>query len=39
MTFSNMQSTSGQKNIGENQVDTNYFDVEKCKSSPLKNGC
>lgn len=28
----------GKKNIGENQVDTYYFDVEKCKSSPLKNG-
>ena len=29
----------GSKNIGKNQVDTYYFDVEKCKSCPLKNGC
>lgn len=27
------------KNIGENQVDTYYFDVEKCKTCPLKDGC
>jgi hypothetical protein len=29
----------GKKNIGQNQVNTYYFDVEKCKSCPLKNGC
>lgn len=29
----------GKKNIGENQVNTYYFDVEKCKTCPLKNGC
>ena len=29
----------GKKNIGENQVNTYYFDVEKCKVCPLKNGC
>ncbi len=29
----------GKKNIGENQVDTYYFDVEKCKVCPLKEGC
>ena len=23
----------------ENQADTYYFDVEKCKTCPLKNGC
>ncbi len=33
------KARQGKKNIGENQVDTYYFDVEKCKSSPLKNGC
>lgn len=29
----------GRKNRGKNQVDTYYFDVEKCKTCPLKNGC
>lgn len=29
----------GKKNIGTNQVDTYYFDVEKCKICPLRNGC
>lgn len=29
----------GKKNIGKNQVNTYYFDVEKCKTCPLKNGC
>lgn len=29
----------GKKNIGENQVNTYYFDVEKCKACPRKNGC
>jgi transposase len=33
------KARQGKKNIGENQVDTYYFDVEKCKSCPLKNGC
>lgn len=33
------KARGGKKNIGENQVDTYYFDVEKCKSCPLKNGC
>ena len=27
------------KDVGANQVDTYYFDVEKCKSCPLKKGC
>lgn len=27
------------KGVGTNQVDTYYFDVEKCKTCPLKNGC
>jgi len=27
------------KNIGENQVDTYYFDVEKCKVCPLRGNC
>jgi transposase len=29
----------GRKNRGKNQVLTYYFDVEKCKTCPLKNGC
>ena len=33
------KARQGKKNVGENQVDTYYFDVEKCKSCPLKNGC
>ncbi|EAZ95650.1 transposase [Flavobacteria bacterium BAL38] len=33
------KARGGSKNIGINQVDTYYFDVEKCKSCPLKNGC
>ncbi len=33
------KARQGKKNIGENQVDTYYFDVEKCKTCPLKNGC
>jgi formate hydrogenlyase subunit 6/NADH:ubiquinone oxidoreductase subunit I len=27
------------KNVGTNQVNTYYFDVEICKFCPLKNGC
>ena len=33
------KARQGTKDVGENQVDTYYFDVEKCKSCPLKNGC
>ena len=33
------KARGGSKNIGTNQVDTYYFDVEKCKSCALKNGC
>lgn len=33
------KARQGKKNVGGNQVDTYYFDVEKCKSCPLKNGC
>lgn len=33
------KARQGKKNIGENQVDTYYFDVEKCKTCPLKEGC
>lgn len=29
----------GRKNRGENQVNTYYFDIEKCKTCPLRNGC
>jgi transposase len=33
------KARQGKKNIGENQVNTYYFDVEKCKTCPLKDGC
>lgn len=29
----------GKKGIGQNQSYTYYFDVGKCRSCPLKNGC
>ena len=29
----------GKKNVGTNQAHTYYFDVKKCKSCPLKEGC
>jgi transposase len=33
------KARQGKKNRGTNQADTYYFDVEKCKTCPLKNGC
>jgi len=33
------KARQGKKNIGENQVDTYYFDVEKCKVCHLREGC
>ena len=33
------KARQGKKNIGTNQVDTYYFDVEKCKTCLLRNGC
>jgi hypothetical protein len=33
------KARGGNKNIGTNQVDTYFFDVEKCKSCSLKEGC
>ena len=33
------KARGGKKNIGQNQVDTYYFDVEKCKACPLKENC
>ena len=33
------KAVQGKKNIGKNQAQTYYFDVEKCKSCPLKEGC
>lgn len=29
----------GKRNVGTNQVDTYFFDIEKCRNCPLKNGC
>jgi len=33
------KARQGKKNCGENQAITYYFDVEKCKTCPLKQGC
>ena len=33
------KAKQGKKNTGKNQVHTYYFDVEKCKTCPLKEGC
>ena len=33
------KARQGAKDVGTNQVDTYYFDVEKCKFCPLKEGC
>ncbi|MVX67431.1 IS1182 family transposase [Clostridium chromiireducens] len=33
------KSRQGKKNVSKNQVDTYYFDIEKCKICPQKEGC
>jgi transposase len=33
------KARTGKKNIGENQLHTYYFDVEKCKTCPLRESC
>lgn len=33
------KARQGKKNIGENQAITYYFDIEKCKVCPFKQGC
>jgi transposase len=33
------KARQGSKSRGANQADTYYFDVEKCKTCPLRNGC
>lgn len=33
------KAIQGKKNVQNNQVTTYYFDVEKCKKCPLKEGC
>jgi hypothetical protein len=33
------KARQGKKGIGTNQKDTYYFDVEKCKRCPLREGC
>ncbi len=33
------KARQGKKGRGKNQADTYYFDVEKCKRCPLKEGC
>ena len=33
------KARTGKKNIGENQSQTYYFDINKCKICPLREGC
>lgn len=33
------KARQGKKKVGKNQVDTYYFDVEKCKVCPLRDNC
>lgn len=33
------KARQGEKSTGKNQADTYYFDVEKCKICPLRDGC
>lgn len=33
------KARQGKRGVGENQTDTYYFDIEKCKRCPLKEGC
>jgi transposase len=33
------KARTGKKDVGVNQVDTYYFDVEKCKVCPLRGNC
>jgi len=33
------KAVQGKKRVGKNQVITYYFDVEKCKKCPMKEGC
>jgi hypothetical protein len=33
------KSRQGKKNVGTNQTDTYYFDIEKCKVCPLRDNC
>ncbi|WP_374702655.1 IS1182 family transposase, partial [Bacillus sp. V33-4] len=33
------KTRGGKKNVAANQVDTYFFDIEKCKRCPFKDGC
>lgn len=33
------KARQGKKGVGQNQADTYYLDVEKCKRCPLREGC
>jgi len=33
------KARQGRKGVGKNQVDTYYFDIEKCKKCPFREGC
>jgi hypothetical protein len=33
------KTRQGKKSVSTNQVDTYYFDIEKCKRCPFKDGC
>ena len=37
--FAIRKAHQNRKNVGKNQVDVYYFDVEKCKVCPLREGC
>jgi transposase len=37
--MANRKARQGKKGVGTNQKDTYYFDIEKCKRCPLKEGC
>lgn len=33
------KARQGKKNVGTNQTDSYFFDIEKCKACPLRDGC
>ncbi|CAM3282505.1 IS1182 family transposase [Filibacter tadaridae] len=33
------KARTGKKNVGQNQSQTYYFDINKCKTCPLREGC
>ena len=39
MTLAIRKARQGKKGVATNQVDTYYFDIEKCKCCPYREGC